>query len=628
MCEGGRPEMASRRRVTGLSLAEEEAAGGGGGAEGMRTRRPRGWTAVAFIFGFFAAASIAANSFVTPLTSYLISRYNMKENAATNLNNVFSGMFSFAPVVGAFVADAFWGRFKTMLFGSVVGVIGMVVITLSATIRQLKPPTCSAAARQSGTCAGPSALHRAVLYVGMGLLVVSAGGMNPTALPFGADQFDETDQRHKAGLTRYFNGYYAMAMLATFVALTAIVYLQDKVSWGLGFAIPTALMLAVFLAGTALYVRVPPEGSIFSSVARVAVASCRKWRLRLPHPDDARRQEEVLYNPDPAAGGGNNSGRRRVFRLPLTLQLSFLNKAAIVTDAGDEVRADGSPARPWSLCSVQQVEEAKCLVKIAPLWVSGVAWFVVLTEMSNYTYIQATTMDLHIGSHFNIPAVSILAVFNLSVAVIAPLFDLLASFAARRLNKQARGGVTLLQRQGAGLVIGALAFVVAAGVERRRRGSALGHGDGRSPLSVFLLAPQLAMMGASGALSMVGQMEFYNTQFPDQMRTMANAAFYCAQGASSYLATLVISVVNGRTRRRGGAADGWVSDDINAGRLDYFYYTMAVLGAVNFVYFLVCSNFYRYKDEQAAEPAGPELPSDGSSLRTSSSGPEVALRKT
>jgi peptide/histidine transporter 3/4 len=94
---------------------------------------------------------------------------------------------------------------------------------------------------------------------------------------------------------------------------------------------------------------------------------------------------------------------------------------------------------------------------------------------------------------------------------------------------------------------------------------------------------------------MVGQMEFYNTQFPHQMRTLGNAAFYCAQGAGNYLATLVVKVMNTRTRLPGGG--GWVSDDINAGRLDYFYYSMAVFGAVNLVYFLVCSNFYRYKDQ-------------------------------
>jgi peptide/histidine transporter 3/4 len=126
---------------------------------------------------------------------------------------------------------------------------------------------------------------------------------------------------------------------------------------------------AVFLVGTPWYVYVPPEGSIFASVARVAVASCRKWRLRLPHPNHARRQEALLYSDPPPA-----AGRVAVFRLPLTLQLSFLNKAAIVTDA-DEKRPDGLPARPWNLCSVQQVEEVKCIVKIVPIWISGLLWF-------------------------------------------------------------------------------------------------------------------------------------------------------------------------------------------------------------------------------------------------------------
>ena len=72
---------------------------------------------VAWDAGVYAAAYIAGNAFSFSLTSYLIGRYNMKQNAATNVNNIFSGTFNFAPVVGAFVADAFWGRFRTLLFG-------------------------------------------------------------------------------------------------------------------------------------------------------------------------------------------------------------------------------------------------------------------------------------------------------------------------------------------------------------------------------------------------------------------------------------------------------------------------------------------------------------------------------
>ncbi|CAN6236532.1 unnamed protein product [Urochloa humidicola] len=623
-----------RRAQPGLSgsLAEEEAAGGGAGGAQATRRRPRGWRAVAFIIGVYAAAYMGVNAFNFSLTSLLIGRYNMKASTATNVNNIFSGTFSFSPVVGAFVADALWGRFRTLLFGTVVGVIGMVVITLSVSVRGLKPPACSPLAQQAGTCAAPTALQRGVLYAGMGLLVVSAGGLNPTSLPFAADQFDAGNERHKAALARFYDWYYAIAMAATFLALTVLVYVQVKVSWALGFAIPTALMaaaLAAFLAGAAAYVYVPPEGSIFSSVARVFVASCRKWSLPLPHPADARRQEALLYN----GGGGPPAG---VFRLPLTLQLSFLNKAAIVTGgAAGEVRADGSPARPWSLCSVQQVEEAKCLVKVIPVWVSGTLWFTGVQELTNYTYLQASTMDLHMGRHFTIPPVSVLAVFYLAVALSVPVYDLLVARAARRLTgakgrgAAAGGGITLLQRQGAGLVVGAAAFVVAAAVERRRRTSALAHG-GASPLSVFHLAPQLAVMGASGALSMVGQTEFYNTQFPEQMRTLANAAFYCAQGVSSYLATLVVTIVNARTRRRGGS-DGWVPEDINAGRIDYFYYAMAVFTAANFVYFLVCAHFYQYKGEQeqaagGSSPAGTEPAAAGDSSGSTSESDAALLK--
>ncbi|XP_034585264.1 protein NRT1/ PTR FAMILY 2.13, partial [Setaria viridis] len=365
----------------------------------------------------------------------------------------------------------------------------------------------------------------------------------------------------------------------------------------------------------------------FSGIARVLVASCRKWRLRMPHPDDARRQEALLYNGDPPAAG--NDGRL-VFRIPLKMKLSFLNKAAITTDAADEVRPDGSLARPWDLCSVQQVEEAKCIVKVIPVWISGTLWFTVVAELTNYTFLQASTMNLHMGRNFAIPPVSIAAVFYLAVALSVPVYDLLVARAARRVTKTKGGGngITLLQRQGAGLAVGTLAFMVAAAVERRRRRSALALGDGASsPLPVFLLAPQLAVMGVPGALSMVGQTEFYNTQFPDQMRTLANAAFYCAQGVSSYLATLVVSVVNAATRRRGGPA-GWVTDDINAGRIDYFCYAMAVLTAANFVYFLlVCAHFYRYEGEQAADApaaAGPEPARDGGSTSDS----DAALLKT
>jgi peptide/histidine transporter 3/4 len=71
--------------------------------------------------GFFTAMVMAFASFTQPIINYLIKHYNMKPNAATDLANILSGTTSFSPVVGAFVADAFCGRFWTLLFGTIAG---------------------------------------------------------------------------------------------------------------------------------------------------------------------------------------------------------------------------------------------------------------------------------------------------------------------------------------------------------------------------------------------------------------------------------------------------------------------------------------------------------------------------
>ena len=57
-------------------------------------------------------------------------------------------------------------------------------------------------------------------------------------------------------------------------------------------------------------------------------------------------------------------------RLPYTDQFRFLDKAAVVVEYDSEVddASGGCPRDPWLLCSLQQVEEAKCVLRIMPAW--------------------------------------------------------------------------------------------------------------------------------------------------------------------------------------------------------------------------------------------------------------------
>nr|GLL31046.1 protein NRT1/ PTR FAMILY 2.7-like [Ipomoea trifida] len=90
----------------------------------------------------------------------------------------------------------------------------------------------------------------------------------------GADQFDTPKQRQVS-----FNWYVFTLYTSSVIATTAIVFVEDNVSWAWGFGICVAFNvvgLAVFLSGKRFYRRVMAQGSPFIGLARVLVAALRK----------------------------------------------------------------------------------------------------------------------------------------------------------------------------------------------------------------------------------------------------------------------------------------------------------------------------------------------------------------
>ncbi|RRT56751.1 hypothetical protein B296_00039359, partial [Ensete ventricosum] len=155
---------------------------------------------------------VATNGLTANFMVYLVEQYGMRQMAAATLSNIFSGTSNVAPLLGAFVSDAYWGRFRTLSYAS-----GMVVLTLTAAVPQLRPPV----AEQSGQRLGPSGAHLAILYLSLALLVLGAAGVRPCSLPFGVDQFDRSTEQGRHGLNSFFNWYYSISTAATVVAMTA-----------------------------------------------------------------------------------------------------------------------------------------------------------------------------------------------------------------------------------------------------------------------------------------------------------------------------------------------------------------------------------------------------------------------
>ena len=234
-------------------------------------------------------------------------------------------------------------------------------------------------------------------------------------------------------------------------------------------------------------------------------------------------------------------------------------------------------------------------MRIFPIWATGIVSLIAMVQQWTFTISQALKMDRHLGSNFQVPAGSITVISFITIGLLLPFYDRFLIPALRRVTNQ-EDGITLLQRIGIGNIFSILSMVVAALVEKERRVSANNSNNsssGIAPMSVFWLAPHLILMGFCEAFNILGQIEFFNRQFPEHMRSIGNALFSCSLGGASYLSSLLVMVVHRVTAARD--RPDWLTNDINKGRLDYFYYLLAGLGVLNLICFLYCANRYRYK---------------------------------
>ncbi|VAH95626.1 unnamed protein product [Triticum turgidum subsp. durum] len=503
-------------------------------------------------------------------------------DAATLLNGL-NGTTSLAPIVGAFLSDAYLGRYLALAIASVAS------LTLTAGADSLHPADCGV----GEVCEKASSYQLAVLFIAFAFLVIGSAGIRPCSMPFGADQFDPHTESGKRGINSFFNWYYFTFTSAMLVSATVIIYVQSNVNWAIGLGIPTALMFlacVLFFMGTRLYVRVIPEGSPFTTIVQVFAAAFAKRSLK-----QAKDPKQDLFDPPHTSA--------IVTKLAHTDQFRCLDKAAMVA-APEEVRSGGAAAAdPWRLCTVQQVEEVKCLIRIVPVWSTGIIYYVAVVQQSTYVVFSALQSDRRLGSSFHVPAASFTVFAMLAQTLWIPIYDRLLVPRLRKVTGKDEG-FTLLQRQGIGIALSTVAMIISAVVEDRRRDIALNQpnigttqtGGGISAMSSFWMVPQLMILGLSEAFNLISQIEFYYKEIPEHMRSVAGALAFCNLALGNYLSGFLTTIVHRTT----GGGQNWLAQDLNKGRLDLFYWMIAGIGVFNFVYFMICARWYRFKGTRDA----------------------------
>ncbi|XP_055598577.1 peptide transporter family 1-like [Uranotaenia lowii] len=187
----------------------------------------------------------------TVLALYLTQKLNNDDDTATVIYHVFTSLAYFFPMMGAILADSWMGKFKTILYLSMVYCIGSVLITLGA-IPSFNLPATS------------------MTVIGLLLIAVGSGGIKPCVSAFGGDQFKLPEQAIQ--LAKFFSLFYFAINAGSLISTTVTPILREDVHcfndadcYPLAFGIPAILMIfsiLIFVCGKSMYVIKKPAGNM------------------------------------------------------------------------------------------------------------------------------------------------------------------------------------------------------------------------------------------------------------------------------------------------------------------------------------------------------------------------------
>ncbi|KAB5576994.1 hypothetical protein PHYPO_G00204890 [Pangasianodon hypophthalmus] len=332
------------------------------------------------------------------LTLYFIHYLHWSSNLSTAIYHAFSGLCYFTPVIGAIIADSWLGKFKTIIYLSIVYVIGHVVKSVGAI-----PDV------------GDSTVHIALSMFGLILIAFGTGGIKPCVAAFGGDQFEEehTEERRK-----FFSIFYMSINAGSVLSTVITPILRGDVQcfggdcYALAFGVPAALMivaLVVFIAGSGLYKKSPPEGNVLLNVCKcIGFAIRNRWRSSKKSP----KRNHWL-------------------------------------DWAEEKYSKGL------------IQEIKMVLRVLVLYIPLPMFWALFDQQGSRWTLQATRMNMDFGGGFIIKPDQMQMLNALLILVFVPIFDM----GVYPLVGLCRINLTPLRKMATGMILAALAFCAATVVE-------------------------------------------------------------------------------------------------------------------------------------------------------------------
>ncbi|CAA2933781.1 NRT1 PTR FAMILY -like [Olea europaea subsp. europaea] len=559
------------------------------------------------ILGIFAFENMATLALAVNLVTYfnVVMHFDVAD-AATHLTN-FMGTSYILTILVAFLADTYFGRFKAVLIAAIIEFLGLGLLALQAHYPKFKPPLCNIYDPTSTNCIQVSGSNAALLFIALYLVAFGSGGVKAALPSHGADQFDDKDPKEARQKSSFFNWFLMALCLGGAISLTFVVWIQDHKGWDLGFFVSVVAMflgVIVFSSGLPQYrYHVINGSSALTEIFQVFVAAIRNRNLQFP--ENTNELYEINKDKEAAI---------EAEFLPHTNVLRFLDKAAVQTSS----RQFETP-NPWKLCRVTQVENAKILLNMIPVFCCTVPMTLCLAQLQTFSVQQGLTMDTRITNSFNIPPASLPILPVLFLIFIIPLYDQIIVPCARKFTGIPTG-ITHLQRVGVGLILSSLSMAVAAIMEVKRKKVARDHNMLDAipilqplPISVFWLSIQYFVFGIADMFTYVGLLEFFYSQAPKDLKSISSCFLWSSMALGYFLSTILVNIVNHATKNitRSGVnhatknitrSGGWLAgNNFNRNNLNLFYWLLSLMSLSNFFIYLFVSKRYKYRKEEGHE---------------------------
>ncbi|XP_034142850.1 solute carrier family 15 member 2 [Esox lucius] len=332
------------------------------------------------------------------LTLYFINYLHWDQNLSTAVYHAFSSLCYFTPVLGALIADSWLGKFRTIIYLSVVYVLGHIIKSVGAI-----------------PSVGNSTVHIALSMLGLVLIAFGTGGIKPCVAAFGGDQFDE---EHTIERRKFFSIFYMSINAGSVLSTVITPILRGDVKcfggdcYALAFGVPAILMviaLVVFISGSGMYKKSPPEGNVLSDVCKcIGLAIKNRWRSS-----------------------------------------EFDSKKKHWLDWAEE-------KYPRRL-----IHEIKMVLRVLVLYIPLPMFWALFDQQGSRWTLQATRMNMAFGSTFVLKPDQMQMLNALLILLFVPIFDVVVY----PLIGLCRINLTPLKKMAVGMILAALAFGAATLVE-------------------------------------------------------------------------------------------------------------------------------------------------------------------